>query len=238
MQSTAGSRLDEVSNILPQRPESLPRPFVIVGEGYGDVCFVDEILKVHKINNCSVGCHNRETETKEGSKGHLDDYLAGIAFARTRKDSAQLSGLLVIVDADEDPTRQFKMVTDLLEDNGFPKPTKPFVVEAHGNLRVAVFLHPGRDRTGTLEHILLEATFKAKPNLEKCLEDFAKCTGVIPTATENQQAKMRLSSLVGACCTENPWASIALLWHSKGNPVPIESECFKPLADLMKELCA
>jgi len=168
----------------------------------------------------------------------MDDYLAGLAFAKTRKESVQLSGILIIVDADDDPEEKFKMAADLLEGNGFPKPTKPFVIEVHGDFKVAVFLHPGKDRTGTLEHILLEATLKDKPNLGNCVEEFAKCTGVVPIAKENEQAKMKMSSLVGACCTENPWASDSMLWHSKGNPVPIGSECFKPLADLIKELCA
>src|SRR6476620_2721433 len=157
-----------MSNILPHRPESLPRPFIIIGEGYGDVCFVDELLKLHKINNCSVGCPSRQTERKKDSKGEMDDYLAGIAFAKTRQESVKLSGLLIVLDADGDANEKFKMAVELLGRNHFPPPTEPFIVETHSAMRTAVFLHPKKGQTGTLEHIFLEAAFKANPHLEEC----------------------------------------------------------------------
>src|SRR5262249_30850629 len=153
---------------------------------------------------------------------------------KTKKESVALLGLLIVVDADLDPTAQFKMASEALEANGFPKPTKPFSIEVHNGLRVAVFIIPGKDRTGTLEHILVEAAFRKNPKMGKCLDEFADCTGVIPTATENQQAKMKMSSLAAAYCIGNPWASDAMLWHSKGNPVPIDSDLFHPLVDFIQ----
>jgi hypothetical protein len=224
-----------VGNILPHSPASLPRPFVIVGEGYGDVCFVDELLTFHNISNCSVGCPSRQTEKKKNGRNELDNYLAGIAIVRTNKDSTPLAGILIILDADTDPDGQFELAVDALTENGFPSPKNPYVVEEYDGFRVAAYLHPAKGRTGTLEHILLDAALKATPTFEKCLEAFADCTGAIPGATENQQAKMKLSALVGARCTENPWASDAMIWHSKGNPVPIQSDCFDALANFIKE---
>ncbi len=45
-----------MSAILPHEIKEIPQPFVVVCEGYGDIRFIDALLDLKNITNCSVGC--------------------------------------------------------------------------------------------------------------------------------------------------------------------------------------
>ncbi len=216
--------------IEPPRLELLPHPFFIVTEGMGDARLIDEILQFRGITNCSVGCPSRESSKNKTGKDAFPDYLASIQTARTRVNSVTLRGILVIGDADTDADVAFGAIRDALNDAIFPTPDRSFSIQEIATFRVAVYLLPGQGRTGTLEHLLLEAALLKKPELEKCLDDFSDCTGALRSAKQNKQAKMRMSVLAGAFCEDNPWCSAHTMWSDVKNPVPIDTTCFDHLS--------
>jgi hypothetical protein len=218
-----------VEYLLPKGPKDIPRPFLIVCEGMSDARFICSLLTHTGITTCSVGC-----PSGLGSGSGLDSiasYLIGIQAITKGKET--LRGLLIIIDADDKPTQRFSDIQKALSNANFPMPSEAFRVEGDP-FRVAVFLIPRQGENGTLDNLLLEAALKKNPRMKVCLDDFSNCTGSVKTWTPNQQSKMRLSALVAAFCQKNPWASAALMWSDKGNPVPIESECFNQITEFLR----
>ena len=234
-----------MSLVLSSNPDSIPTPFLIVAEGMGDVRFLNKLLKSAGIKNCCVACPSRDAFRGFLGANAMQRYLSGIQFLR-RKEHFSLRGLLMVVDADDAPDKQFSQAIEDLRFPPLPYPSAPFSIEEFNEgteqqprlFRTAVFLTPGPGRQGTLEHLLLEATLGSKPEMAACLDRFAECTGVIPGCTNNQQAKMKMSALVASHCKKNPWASSATMWSDNGNPVPITSAVFHPVVEFVRQFTA
>ena len=156
---------------LPQdNPIRRGLPFVVVCEGHGDVCFIAELLEHGRVDVCNVGC---PTQKHFGDgKDAIPKYLKAIAT-----DKKGLRGVLVVVDADDDPNGNFEAMADALEDATFTRPRKPFTLEESNGIRVGVFLMPKENQNGTLEDLLLEAVFKTSPKARDCVGKFADCVG-------------------------------------------------------------
>jgi hypothetical protein len=224
--------------IQPQRLEVLPQPFFIVTEGMGDARFIDELLHFKGIANCSVGCPSRENSKNKMGKDALPDYLLAIQTARVRAKSVPMRGLSIVADADGDASKSCTAVVTALKNAQFPQPPDAFTISDVNGFKVAIYLIPGKGETGTLEHLLLRAVFKESPVLEKCLEEFASCTGGLKSAKPNAQAKMRMSALAATFCADNPWCSPSNMWSDKGNPVPLNSDCFNHLHEFLAAFSA
>ncbi len=218
--------------VQPPTLDLLPQPFFIVTEGIGDARFIDELLKFKGITNCSVGCPSRQSSKDKTGKDAFPDYFAAIQTARSRVASTRLLGLLVIADADANADEAFAAIRTGLSLAAFPAPGNPFSIDGN-DFRVAVYLMPGEGKTGTMEHLLLDAALARRPSLRKCLDDFSTCTGALRSSKPNKLAKMRMSALAAAFCEDNPWCSANTMWSDDKNPVPIESACFNPLGDFL-----
>ena len=203
----------------------------------GDARLVDELLKFRGITNCSVGCPSRQSSKGKTGKDAFPDYFASIQVARSRVNSTRLLGLLVVADADTNAEKAFEAITVALELAEFPTPKDPFSIEGN-DLRVAIYLLPGEGKTGTLEHLLLDAVFAKTSSLQKCLDDFSVCTGALRSSKLNNLAKMRMSALAAAFCEDNPWCSANTMWSDDQNPVPINSACFNDIGDFLKRFAS
>jgi len=161
--------------IQPKELPLLPHPFFIATEGLGDARFVDEILKFSNIMNCSVGCPSHVTGGM--GKDAFPKYFLAIQTAKTRVQSVNLRGLIVVADANGDAEKRFNEVAEALNDAQFPWPNRPFEITESNGFRVAIYMIPGVGESGTLEHLLLRAVFRKSPHLEQCLTDFSRCSG-------------------------------------------------------------
>jgi hypothetical protein len=150
-----------------------------------------------------------------------------------------LRGLLVIVDADESPQGSFDSACAALRFAEFPVPDSPFVATEMNGVKTAVYLIPGENETGTLEHLLLRSAFDKTPSSQTCVDTLLGCIGKTPEKKPNVRAKMQMSALVAASFPKNPWATPGMLLQSSDNDlVPIDSPQFKHLADFLVGFCA
>jgi hypothetical protein len=215
--------------LLPKIPKNI-LPFLVVCEGISDARFVCELLELKKISTCSVGCPSNDGLGGAGGVQAIPRYLLGIQAIIKGKQT--LSGILVMVDADDKPAQRFQTMRKALTDAEFPAPEKPFTITI-APPRTAIFLIPKEGENGTLDSLLLEAALKHRPQMRVCLDNFCDCMGNIKSWTQNQQSKMRLSAVVAASCQENPWATGAIMWSEKGCPVPINSDCSVHVSDFL-----
>jgi hypothetical protein len=195
-----------------------------------DARFLCELLTFKGIDTCSVGCPSDEFGGGSGLQA-IPEYLIAVqGFIKGRIQ--ELRGILIMVDANDKPAKRFSSMQEALSVADFPVPSKAFTIEGD-DPRVAIFLLPKEGENGTLDSLLLEAALKRAPKMRACLDNFCDCTGKVKSWTQNQQSKMRLSALVAASCRKNPWASAAIMWSEKGNPVPIKSECFNHISEFL-----
>jgi hypothetical protein len=225
-----------MSFILPKEPQGRDiRPFVIVCEGMGDCTFVNHLLKHLAIADCCVGCPSDKTGGGQGWE-KIPAYLSGIRTLT--KDRNILSGIAVIADANRSLQKKFKVIKKGFQDAQFPKPKSPYsIVSAHApHPRIGLYFIPRKGKSGTLEHLLLEAAFKQRPALERCVDQFSICARTkVGNWKSNERAKMKLSALVSVSCRKNPWASSNTMWGDKGCPVPINSGCFQEIKQFLSD---
>ena len=217
--------------LLPHTVNTISQQRLIVCEGYSDAIFICELLKLNKITNCAVGCPSREGGHGMGQSA-IAQYLGAVRGSIDLK-KANLTHMLVVTDADNDPEKQFKRIADGLNKHRFTVPTKPFSVEGNA-IKTGVFIIPGDGRIGTLENLLWDAAIKERPSLKHCIALLCWCTGGhINNAPPNKKAKMKMSAIVAAHCVGNPWVSASGIWSDSGNPVPIDSTCFSHVSDFL-----
>jgi hypothetical protein len=217
----------EAQGAKPFEPES---PYVIVCEGFQDMAFVCALLKYHGISNCDV-TYPKKTDGGNGQTGikNVVSLLAGRA--------AELSGVFIVADADEDPAASFKEVAKAFVDP-FKPPESGFTIHKTKKHRTGVFLIPGNGRSGALENLLLEAAITTNPNAMHCIEEFQRCCNTITDWPASKQAKMKFACYIASQCKNDPCCSPAYIWASKNKVLDIASPVFGELVALLKEFAA
>jgi hypothetical protein len=212
----------EIPGAPPFEPES---PYVIVCEGWQDASFVCALLKDLGITNCDV------TYPRKSDGGNGKDAIAKVLTLLAGRASA-IEGIAVIGDADVNLANSFAEVC-----NGFPQPfvapTQCFTVADGKKHRTGVFLIPGDNKTGTLEHLFIEAITLANPTALNCVETYRNCTATTTNWTDNKIGKMRLAAYVAAHCEDDPCCSPAYMWTSKKQVFQISSPAFQELRDFL-----
>jgi hypothetical protein len=216
-------------------PLSFEGPVYVVCEGNSDRGFLEHLIASRQLAGFTVGFPRSETVRADGVSG-IGKLLLAIDASR---DRTKLRGLLVIADADENPAQRFAEIQGELAAVGCDL-NEPFVPQRADsrNLTIGVFLMPGRGRTGTLEHLLLDAVFEGNQELELCVNAFRDCLREPVRWSENKQAKMRLHALMAGCCEERPSTNLARVWNKRGNPIPLSSGKFDELAETLRYFAA
>lgn len=214
----------ELPGAPPFEPES---PYVIVCEGWQDASFVCGLLRHLGITNCDV---TYPTKIDGGNGKEGINKVVGLLAGR----AASLSGVAVIGDADTDPDESFKnLCTGFV--SPFKAPSVCFSVLQGKRHRTAVFLIPGKGKTGTLEHLFLEAIILANSTALDCVDKYRDCTQTTTDWSENKIGKMRLAAYVAAHCKNDPCCSPAFLWTSKNHVFDIASPAFNEVCEFLRE---
>jgi len=138
-----------------------------------------------------------------------------------------------MIDANGDPERRFTEAARMLASLNLSV-TRPFQLEGGYPAR-GIYLMPGPGRTGCLEDLLLDAIEREKPELIICVNSFADCVRSPLGWSANNQAKMRIHSLIAGCCEEEPATALSRVWMRRGNPIPIGSSTFSGLLSFLRQ---
>ena len=87
---------------------------------------------------------------------------------------------------------------------------------------------------GALETLLMDAVAGATEEIGHCVDAFRTCVAAPGAWGASRIGKSRINSAIAACCIEDPSASLAYVWGKVGNPIPIGSVAFDPLAAFLQ----
>lgn len=207
-------------------PVGFDAPFYIVCEGAADAAFIEALL----INRgtASVNFQIGEADGYTGFQRHLEAVL-------TSPDRPKLARLAIVADNDDVPTDRFLNVQTALGAVAMPVPATPSTIVA-GPPVVGVFMMPAAGIHGTLESLLMDSVVGAQPAVAACVDAFRMCVAAPGNWGTSKVAKMRLNAAIAACCVSDPSASVAYVWGKSGNPIPIGSAVFNPLATFLQEV--
>jgi hypothetical protein len=204
-------------------------PYVIVCEGYRDLGMICALLKHIGIDNCDV-TYPKKVDGANGESGisAVVNLLAA--------DFEDLRGIAIIRDADEDPVKAFKEASSAFK-APLKAPKKSFSIEGD-KFRTGVFLIPGKDKLGALEHLLLEAISTERADILPCVETFRGCCGESLTWTSKKQAKAKMACIIATHCKDDPCCSLAYMWGKRDIPIDISHPAFNEPTEFLKEFSA
>jgi hypothetical protein len=205
-------------------------PYVIVCEGFQDSGLICALLKQLQITNCDVTYPKKR---RDGANGKDAIFSVLYAVSQQKVAGENLRGLAVIRDADDNPKDSFEEAAAKFP-APYAAPEESFKVE-RAKYRTGIFLIPGKGKTGTLEHLLLDAVAAKNPPVLECVNKLETCANWRVDWSSNKTAKMKMHSVVASFCKDDPGCSLGFIWSKKAdNPMDIASPVFKELADFLR----
>lgn len=134
---------------------------LLLGEGRDDVALLRAML-------LDLGRNDVQVESFDGK-----DRLASVLYNLPKAPGfADLEAIGITRDADRDAAVAFQSILGALQRSNLPKPEK-LSEAAEGPPQVSIFLFPGEDRPGELEHLCLDSL--AHDPASACVAAFADC---------------------------------------------------------------
>ena len=95
---------------------------------------------------------------------------------------------------------------------------------------------PGKDKKGTLEHLLFDAFAASHAALAGHITTLQANAQNMQNWGDNPKAKMRMQCAVASFCEDDPQCSLGYIWHKgNDNPVDITSPAFNELATFLTD---
>lgn len=204
----------------------ITRPIVVVCEGASDCSLINALVRQHSLLRIQALCPN----DPQGFDA-ISNFLLGLSQTPGWR---AMRGFLLVVDANGAITNRLAQVATILAPYNL-QVADPFVVERTSSPARAVYLRPGPSRTGCFEDLLLDAIHERDASLIPCIDSFASCTQLSQSWTTNLQAKMKVHSLVAACCEDDPASALSYVWKYTSNPIPIGSSHFAGILDMLRQ---
>lgn len=208
----------------PVQPVRVAAPFYIVCEGAGDAAFLQALLTSRGVPSGAFQIAEAEGYTQ--FQRHFDAVM-------TSPDRSLVTRFAVVADNDDVPATRFANVQMALQNAGLPVPPAPETI-VPGPPVVGVFMLPTMGVPGALETLLMDAVVGTTEEIGQCVDAFRTCVAAPGAWGPSKIGKMRINSAIAACCIEDPSASLAYVWGKVGNPIPIESVAFEPLAAFLQ----
>lgn len=205
-------------------PIEIAQPKIIICEGVSDVAFFEELFAVRQLAGFQALSAN--------GKGGFRDSLIALSGAT---GFATLSGVLLVGDCDVDPAGGFINIRDQISEAGVcGTPVRPAnTVTQPGAPAVAVLMLPWLDRMGCLETLLVEAARLENPEVARCVDEYATCSGANGW-NESELPKMKLQSVISAICRSDPVTALRYLWKRPEVVAPLRSACFDQVTDYLR----
>jgi hypothetical protein len=203
--------------------ESIITPVYVICEGDSDKAFLECLQSNYQLGSFGV----KAAEGKDKYRRVLD----GLQAASGRES---LQTLVLFMDADESADATFMQIQADLHATGFPVPQEPFTI-VEGQPKVSIFLFPGRNRTGTLEHILVPAALESRPDVAECLGQFCACVPHLPLWSANKFVKMQLQIFTAACHEDDPCRPLRWILKRSDTPIPVTSQHYQEVVDFLRQ---
>jgi len=97
-----------------------------------------------------------------------------------------------------------------------------------------VFLVPGKGRTGTLEHLLLQAVCDSLPDIAEHMNEFCAKFSHLASWPPNKQAKMKLQIFTAILHKDDPCRALRYLLARPDCPIPLESPHYLEIIDFLR----
>lgn len=221
------SKLDRFDT---QNQGELTNPTLVLCEGKRDASFIVHLAENRNIEGIQVGFPDPVVSDAYGVTGFREFLLR----LRAREGFANLEHIVILRDRDGEAEAAFQDVQQQIKDAG--KYQIPAVLEEEtvgSGPGMTVRLIPDTATQGNLDVLLLAAV--AIPNdLKGCLDSHFRCLESAVSLSLGKAAKMRLTTIIAACCHSNPSCSLAFVWSQAGNPIPLTSTVFDALADFLR----
>lgn len=224
---------------------------IVLTEGRADDAFLKYLLAHREIEGLEIReCHDKTESQQKETYGyrHFANRLRNLRVG-TELDVRQYKSILIVADNDEKPADRFTEIANQIRDaEEYTIPTKPREPSPSGKLPpISVLLLPWDNIPGCLETLLLESAIDHVPDFAECVETFLGCVKATTKDgwKQNNISKLRLRSLLGASCKDNPGIGINLAWsddntkHAKDKKlIPLGHACFNRIAEYLRSLAA
>jgi hypothetical protein len=203
---------------FPNAKITIIEPNVLVVEGREDRRFFAAMI-------AHLGLNRIQIYESEG-KSRLREKLAALAGA---PGCADLLSIIVVRDADDDPTAAFQSVRDALAAAGLPAPSEPMAA-AGERPRVTVVIMPEPDLPGALEDACLKAV--GQDPAVSCVERFFQCLGEQRLPRPRSMSKARVQAFLAS--REEP--GLRLGEAAEKGYWPWDENVFNPLKTILQQI--
>jgi hypothetical protein len=222
---------------VPRLP--ITEPYLLLCEGAQDRAFFQALFAAHSITGFVIETPEKNQEGAWGIDKY-PRYFTGL-IGRTRPN---LRGLVVTADCDVSATSRFTQIADWFAAAGYARPTAQLqIVPAQAapiDFGLMVMLIPHNVAAGCLETLLYPVAAVKWSALVPCVDAYWTCVAPIitPTATVNQESKVRLRALLAAANPQNPNLTLVKLWDDPATALPLTDPTFAPLVTAIRSFCS
>lgn len=211
-------------------------PRLMLCEGEHDRSFFTNLIQERSIQDFQICCPN--DAVGGGGVSHYGDFLEALLSAPNVK---AIQTILIVADNDDNPTASFQFVLDQIKQPGaFATPAGPRQKATSSTLpSVTVLMLPWDTKLGAVETLCLEAAWNKRPNIRKCIDDYANCSGAAAWP-QHRRLKMQMRSTLSALCDKDPNTSLTHAWNAEhwsstmGCPIPLTDTCFNQVVDYLR----
>src|SRR5260370_23319696 len=219
---------------MPDRPRDIQSNLLIVCEGAGDAALIKYLTENRQIG----GFHMEDA----GGNSKFEAFIRGLP---ARPGFDRLTGLIVVADNDGGADNSFLAIRNQMKAAKLPCPGVAYKIAkvtkvAYGTYVLMLPFSVSGDgsliaQTGALETLLLPSAEAHLARLSHCLDSWCECVRMNGWSKTHRD-KARLRSLIAAAHPEDP--NIGLQWALSPNKnlIPLDNQCFNPLADLLRSL--
>ncbi|HOA18068.1 MAG TPA: hypothetical protein PLD16_08240 [Fervidobacterium sp.] len=199
-------------------PKEFNEPTLIIVEGKDDEQFIECIIKDVELQHYQIV----KLEGKDNLTVNFMSSLTKVTGFNVVKNIA------IILDADRSVENSFRKVRSILENLGFPTPTKPFEVIDGNKYRIGVFLFPDCENPGSIEDLIARSL---NEKTCRCINEYIECM-------KKEQFKVaRISkSILYSYLAIQDEPSRDLATAIKRNQVSIKDSAFEKIKDFLKKI--
>ena len=200
----------------------------ILCEGIDDKLFLQRLIIERGLPSFQV-CHAAEcNKANVGGKNGFKHSLSGFEVISGFSD---VRSFLIVTDND-DPSRSFRDVQDIISKNGYTPPLSVGEIGSISNKPLAVLMVPNHVAAGDFEVLCLPEIHRVWPTAEGCVNDFLTCSGAAQWPKQSSLHKARARAATVAFYQDDPFKGIGYLFNN--GTLSTMNPCFDEIARFLQ----